>query len=70
MKTSKIFFIFLVTFIPGIVLFCIGSVNGIIVQMFVIRKLRPVETISGIGGGRIEESDGGGEFNYDIFNIL
>jgi hypothetical protein len=28
-------------------------------------KMRPVETIPGIGGG-IKESDGGGEFNYDI----
>jgi hypothetical protein len=27
-------------------------------------KLRPVETIPGIGG--IKEVDGGGEFNYDI----
>jgi hypothetical protein len=28
--------------------------------------MRPVETILGIGGGMIEENDGGGEFNYDI----
>jgi hypothetical protein len=34
--------------------------------------MRPVETIPGIGGGGIEESDGGkreawrGEFNYNI----
>jgi hypothetical protein len=30
-------------------------------------KMRPVETIPGMGGGRIKEKDGGGEFNYDIF---
>jgi hypothetical protein len=27
-------------------------------------KIRPVETIPGIGGGNIKENDGGGEFNY------
>jgi hypothetical protein len=29
-------------------------------------KMKYVETLSGIGGGRIKENDGGGEFNYDI----
>jgi hypothetical protein len=29
-------------------------------------KMRPVETIPGMGGGRIKENDGGGEFNHDI----
>jgi hypothetical protein len=29
-------------------------------------KMRPVETILGIGGTWIMENDGGGEFNYDI----
>jgi hypothetical protein len=29
-------------------------------------KMRPVETVSGMDGGRIKENDGGGEFNYDI----
>jgi hypothetical protein len=29
-------------------------------------KMRPVETVPGMGGGRIKENDGGGEFNYDI----
>jgi hypothetical protein len=28
--------------------------------------LRPVKTIPGMGGGRIKENDGGGEFNYDM----
>jgi hypothetical protein len=28
-------------------------------------KMRPVETIPGMGEG-IKENDGGGEFNYDI----
>jgi hypothetical protein len=34
--------------------------------MYVNGKLRPVESIPGMGGGRIKENDGGGEFNYDI----
>jgi hypothetical protein len=33
-------------------------------------KMRPAETIPGMGGGRIKENDGGDEFNYDIFDIL
>jgi hypothetical protein len=28
--------------------------------------MRPVETILGMGGRRINENDGGGEFNHDI----
>jgi hypothetical protein len=28
-----------------------------------------VETIPGMGVGRIKENDGGGEFNYDIFDV-
>jgi hypothetical protein len=32
--------------------------------------MRPVETIPGMGEGKIKENDGGGEFNYDIFDIL
>jgi hypothetical protein len=27
--------------------------------------MRPIETIPGMGGGKIKENDGGGEFNYD-----
>jgi hypothetical protein len=34
--------------------------------MYVNGKLRPVESIPGMGGGRIKENDGGGEFNYDL----
>jgi hypothetical protein len=34
--------------------------------MYVNGKMRPVETILGMGGGEIKENDGGGEFNYDI----
>jgi hypothetical protein len=30
----------------------------------------PIETILEMGGGRIKENDGGGEFKYDIFDIL
>jgi hypothetical protein len=32
--------------------------------------MRPVETIPGVGGGGIKENDRGGEFNYDVFDIL
>jgi hypothetical protein len=30
----------------------------------------PLETIPGMGGGRIKENGGGGEFKYDMFVIL
>jgi hypothetical protein len=29
-------------------------------------KMRLVETLPGMGGGEIQENDGGVEFNYDI----
>jgi hypothetical protein len=29
-------------------------------------KMRPVETIPGMGGGGIRENDGEGEFNYNL----
>jgi hypothetical protein len=38
--------------------------------MYVNGEMRPVETTPGIGGGKIEENDGGGEIKYDIFDIL
>jgi hypothetical protein len=38
--------------------------------MYVNRKMRPIETIPGMGEGRIKETDGGDEFKYDIFVIL
>jgi hypothetical protein len=38
--------------------------------MYVNGKMRPVETVPGMEGGGIKENDGGGEFNYDIFDIL
>jgi hypothetical protein len=38
--------------------------------MYVRGKMRPVETVPGMGRGEIKENDGGGEFNYDIFYIL
>jgi hypothetical protein len=34
--------------------------------MYANRKMRSVETIAGMGEGRIKENDGGDEFNYDI----
>jgi hypothetical protein len=42
------------------------NVVEIFVFMYGNGKMRPVETIPRIGGGRIRENDGGGEFNYDI----
>jgi hypothetical protein len=39
------------------------------VHMYVNGKMRSVEAIPGMGQ-RIKENDGGGEFNYDIFEIL
>jgi hypothetical protein len=33
-------------------------------------KMIPVETTPRMGEWGIKENDGGGEFNYDIFNIL
>jgi hypothetical protein len=30
-------------------------------------KMRPVESIPGVGGGKIKETDGGGESNYDTW---
>jgi hypothetical protein len=38
--------------------------------MYEHAKMRPVETIPGMGGRGIKENDGGGEFNYDIFDIF
>jgi hypothetical protein len=38
--------------------------------MHVNGKIRPVETIPGMRGGEVKENDGGGEFNYDILDIL
>jgi hypothetical protein len=37
--------------------------------MYVSGKMRPVETIPGMGEGRIKNG-GGGDFKYDIFDIL
>jgi hypothetical protein len=34
--------------------------------MYINGKMRPVETVPGMGRGRVEEEDGGGEVNYDI----
>jgi hypothetical protein len=38
--------------------------------MYANRKMISVETIPRMRGGRIKENDGGGEFKYDIFDIL
>jgi hypothetical protein len=29
-------------------------------------KMRPIETVPGMGVGKIKKTDRGGEFNYDI----
>jgi hypothetical protein len=38
--------------------------------MYVNAKVIPVETIPGMGERRIKENGGGGEFKYDIFDML
>jgi hypothetical protein len=38
--------------------------------MYVNAKMIPVETIPGLGEGRIKERGAGGEFKYDIFDTL
>jgi hypothetical protein len=38
--------------------------------MYVNEKMIPGETIPGMGEGMIKENGGGGEFKYDIFDIL
>jgi hypothetical protein len=38
--------------------------------MYVSGKIIRVKTGPGMEGGGIKESDGGGEFKYDIFDIL
>jgi hypothetical protein len=38
--------------------------------MYVNGKMRPVETILGMGERLIKENGGGIEFKYDIFAIL
>jgi hypothetical protein len=34
--------------------------------MYINEKMRPIETIPGVGRGGIKENDGGSEFNNDI----
>jgi hypothetical protein len=38
--------------------------------MYVNAKMIPVETVPRIGVGGMMESNGGGDFKYDIFNTL
>jgi hypothetical protein len=40
------------------------------IDMYVNRKMIPVVTIGGMGAGGLKEIGGGGEFKYDIFDIL
>jgi hypothetical protein len=37
--------------------------------MYVNGKMIPVETIAGMGIGRIKDNDRGGEFKHNIFDI-
>jgi hypothetical protein len=36
------------------------------VNKYIIKKMIPVETVPGIRGGGIKESNRGGQFKYDI----
>jgi hypothetical protein len=38
------------------------------VHIHVNAKIKPVETVPGIRGGRMEENSGGGKFKYNIFD--
>jgi hypothetical protein len=38
--------------------------------MYINGKMIPIETSPGMGEGGIQENDEGGEFKYDIFDIL
>jgi hypothetical protein len=38
--------------------------------MYLNEKMRPVETIPGMVGGRIKENDGEGKFKYSIVDTL
>jgi hypothetical protein len=38
--------------------------------MFVNGKIKPAETIPGMGRGRMKVNDGGGEFNCKIFDVF
>jgi hypothetical protein len=38
--------------------------------MYINTKMIPVETVPGLRGRKMKESRGGGEFKYDIFDIL
>jgi hypothetical protein len=49
---------------------CVNIVQILSTHMYVNGKMIPIETVSGIGEGGIEENDGGGEFKCDIFDTL
>jgi hypothetical protein len=38
--------------------------------MYLNAKMIPVESVPRIRGGGVKESTGGGEFKYDVFDIL
>jgi hypothetical protein len=38
--------------------------------MYANGKMKTVETVPGMGEGRIKENAGRNKFNYDIFHIL
>jgi hypothetical protein len=44
--------------------------NMVQIHMYVNGKMKPVETVPGMVGRKIKENDGGGEFKYDILDIL
>jgi hypothetical protein len=38
--------------------------------MYINGKMTSVETIPGMGGGRIKDNEGRGEFKFDIFDTF
>jgi hypothetical protein len=38
--------------------------------MYINGKMRPIELFQELGWGWVKENGGGGEFKYDIFDIL
>jgi hypothetical protein len=38
--------------------------------MYLNGKMRPIETMPGMGGEGIKQNDGGGKFKYDISDTL
>jgi hypothetical protein len=48
----------------------LNTVQILYIHMYVNGEVIPIETIPGMVAGGIKENNGGGEFKYDIFDIL